>query len=204
MLAQELGVDARPVVEAGEVRLGGELQEVVVAGQVEARTSGDGSRSAAWASLAARLAHVRLHPEDGLEAGLLEGLVEVDGAEQVAVIGDRHRRHAELRTRSTQHRQRWSRRPAGSTGCEGEGERSRRASESDSTLTKDDRNSQHDDCAPRRFPVRAHVRCGAARTAERSAPPPPSPVGPDAAWFNSKFRQRKWLHIGCNYVRLLQ
>jgi len=39
--------------------------------------------------LAAARRHVELAPEDGLDPALLRGQVEVDGAEEVAVIGER-------------------------------------------------------------------------------------------------------------------
>src|SRR3989441_12722618 len=40
--------------------------------------------------------HVELAAQDRLDAGLLGGQVEVDGAEEVAVIGERQRRELEL------------------------------------------------------------------------------------------------------------
>ena len=102
-LAQQIEVDARLVVEALEVALRDQL------------ASGSGSRSSFIASssrwliaskpasscsrpflLEARArGDVDLAAEDRLHAGVARLLVELDGAEEVAVVGHRDRRHAE-------------------------------------------------------------------------------------------------------------
>ncbi len=93
VLGQELLVDARVVVEAVHVRPGGQDAQVGVALGVlgdEDEVVGD-LLGAVLAALGA--GDVGLHADDGLDAGVLRLLVEVDGGEHVAVIGHGHARH---------------------------------------------------------------------------------------------------------------
>ena len=96
VLGEQLLVHPWPVVEALEVRGRHELQEVPIAGLV-AREQG---QMVVLLLVLSRLAvepgarrHVRLHPEDRLDAVRARRLVEAEGAEHDPVIGDRHRRH---------------------------------------------------------------------------------------------------------------
>src|SRR5262245_33727625 len=100
MLSEQVLVDARLVVEALEVRLGDELDEVLVAGEIA-----DEDRQVVGAlvpavSGAALLAPARrdveLAAQDRLDPGLLSGEIEVDRAEQVAMVGERDRGKAQL------------------------------------------------------------------------------------------------------------
>ena len=97
-------VHPRLVVEALEVAVGGQLDQVapalLVAGQQDQVESavGDAVRLLVAAVRGLRLdvgRHVRLDAEDRLDVLLPAGLVEGDGAEQVAVVGQRYRVHAE-------------------------------------------------------------------------------------------------------------
>ena len=96
---QHFAVDARPAVIALEEADGRERDEVAVAGAVageqhEVRVVGGGAAQP-LAPLAAPEGEVRLEPEDRpYLAGLRLG-VELPGAVEVAVIGDRQRVHAE-------------------------------------------------------------------------------------------------------------
>ena len=96
---EELVVDARLVVEAFGVPEGGEREEVAVA----RRVAGEQDEVVVTrALLAARLLqaragrHVELGADDGLDALLPAFLVEREGAEHVAVVGEGEARHAEL------------------------------------------------------------------------------------------------------------
>ena len=93
VLAQQRLVDARVVVEALGEGLGGEQPEVGPALGVPGQQ--DEVAADPLGPVAAPLVagDVGLHAEDGLHPGLPGLLVEVDGAEEVAVVGDRHRRH---------------------------------------------------------------------------------------------------------------
>src|SRR4030095_10319837 len=100
VLGQELAIDAGLVVEALQVRLRHELDEILVARAVPHE---DGQVVGALVTavlgaplLAAPRRHVELAAEDRLDAGLLGSEVEVDRAEEVAVIGERDGGEAKL------------------------------------------------------------------------------------------------------------
>jgi len=96
VLGQALLVDPRPVVKALEVADRGELEQVAVAGVVlgEQHEVVAGLPDAAGALDRAALGRdVRLDADDRLDLRLAAGLVELDGAVQVAVVGERHGRH---------------------------------------------------------------------------------------------------------------
>ena len=100
MLGQQLVIDARLVVEALQVRLRDELDQVAVA-RLVADEDGSVARALVAAVLgraleAAARGHVELAADDRRDGGLLAGRVEVDGAEEVAVIGEGEGREAEL------------------------------------------------------------------------------------------------------------
>ncbi len=91
VLGEQLLVDPGLVVEALEVRLGDELDQVLVTVEVA-----DQDREVVGSFVAAVLGaalgpssrrHVELAADDRLDAGLLGGQVEVDRAEEIAVIG---------------------------------------------------------------------------------------------------------------------
>jgi hypothetical protein len=93
--AQQLLVDPRLVVEAFEVGLRGQLDEVAVAGlaggeqhQVVAAPLAGGAVEAV------ALGDVRFDAEDRFDPRLARQVVELDGAEHVAMVGQRHSRHA--------------------------------------------------------------------------------------------------------------
>ena len=101
VLGQELLVDPRLVVEPLEVALRDELDQVPVARLVPDQ-GGDVVRALVLpvdrgALEPAARGDVELAAEDGLDAGGPRVLVEVDRAEQVAVVGERDGREAELR-----------------------------------------------------------------------------------------------------------
>src|SRR4029453_555617 len=81
------------VVEALQIGLGHQLDEVPVAGLVaheHGAVAGALVAAVLTGSLeAAPRCHVQLAAHDGLDAGLLRRRVEVDGAEEVAVVGQR-------------------------------------------------------------------------------------------------------------------
>ena len=97
---QELLVDPRPVVEALEVALGDELAEVAVAGlvldQEDEVVVVDVVGAAGLLVEPALRGDVDLAAEDGLDALGLGLLEELDGAEDVAVVGDGHGGHLVL------------------------------------------------------------------------------------------------------------
>ena len=104
-LRERLVVHARLVVEALQEAVRGELPQVRPAGlvlgqqhQVEAAVGG--ARVLLVAAVrgpALQLGgDVGLQPEDRLDPGLPRGVVELDGAEEVAVVGDRHGVHPQL------------------------------------------------------------------------------------------------------------
>ena len=97
---EQLPVHARLVVIALEVGRGDQPDQVAVAGEVP-HEHGEVVRALVGAVLRAALGplarrHVELAAEDRLDPFLLAGQVEVDGAEQVAVVGQRERREPEL------------------------------------------------------------------------------------------------------------
>jgi hypothetical protein len=93
MRLQELPVDARLRVVALEVAERGELDQVGVAG---VRLGEEGQVRVAARARAAVVGDVDLAAENRLHALLLRRLVELDGAGQGAVVGERHRGHLEL------------------------------------------------------------------------------------------------------------
>ena len=97
---EQLPVHTRLVVIALEVGRGDEPDQVAVAGEVP-HEHGEVVRALVGAVLGAALGplarrHVELAAEDRLDPLLLAGQVEVDGAEQVAVVGQRERREPQL------------------------------------------------------------------------------------------------------------
>ncbi len=92
---QQFLVDARPVVEALGVRLRGEPHEVAVAGGVAHEQDQMGGRLPG--SIVARTRRdVGLHADDRCDARAAAALVELDGAEHVAVVREGEVGHAEL------------------------------------------------------------------------------------------------------------
>src|SRR5882724_6044636 len=100
MLRQQLVVDPGFVVVALEVRPRDQLDEVLVAGFVA-----DEDREVVGAFVAAVLRaallaaarrDVELAAHDRLHAGLLRREIEIDRAEEIAVVGQRDRREAQL------------------------------------------------------------------------------------------------------------
>jgi hypothetical protein len=96
ILAEQLAVDARLVIEAFEVGERRELHQVAIALIARGQEHQVVRLLLAAAIVAAAARDVRLHPQDGVHAFLLAGFVELDGAEEAAVVGDGERRHAEL------------------------------------------------------------------------------------------------------------
>ena len=97
---QQLAVHARLVIEALEVRLRDELDEVLVAGEVAHE---DREVVGAFIAPVLRAAlrvlarrHVELGAEDRLDPRFLGGEVEIDPAEKVAVVGERDGRELEV------------------------------------------------------------------------------------------------------------
>ncbi|MEM1164959.1 MAG: hypothetical protein AAGI30_01565 [Planctomycetota bacterium] len=98
---EQVTVDAGLVVEAGEVGLGGEDHEVlppsgVHGEQHEVEAAIGDARLLAAVPRVGVGSDVGLAPEDGLDARSMAGVVEGHRPEQVAVVGDGHRIHAEL------------------------------------------------------------------------------------------------------------
>ena len=131
VLGEELPVHPRLVVVALEIGLGDESHEIGVADLVA-----DEDRAVAGALVAAVLPRslgaasrrdVQLRAEDGLHAGLHAGRVEIDAAEEVAVVGERERGEAQLLRRAGRASRGARRRRAGCTPSGRAGERNRRA-----------------------------------------------------------------------------
>ena len=100
MLGEQILVDAGLVVEALEVRLGNELDQVAIADVVPDQ-DGEVVRALVAAILRATLLarpgrDVELAADDGLDAGFRRRLVEVDRAEEIAVVGERDGRELEV------------------------------------------------------------------------------------------------------------
>jgi len=97
VLADELPVGARLVVVALQVGARGQLDQVLVAGLVlgEQREVGEALLDAA-APRVAVAGDVELQADDGLDALVPGGAVELHNAAQRAVVGERHGGHAEL------------------------------------------------------------------------------------------------------------
>ena len=98
---EEFLVDARAVVETFEERRRRHLDEILDADavlrehrEVETRFVAEVAANGAVGTCAG--GDVSLVTDDGIEAVLLALLVELDGAEQVSVVRDRQRVHAEL------------------------------------------------------------------------------------------------------------
>ena len=100
MLREQLLVDARLVVEAFRVPRGHELDQVVVPLLVLGQEHQVVRRLAGRAALGAAIARgdVHLAPQDRIEPALARLVVEDDGREHVAMLGDRRGRHPELDT----------------------------------------------------------------------------------------------------------
>ncbi len=99
VLRQHLLVDARLVVHAIQVGDGDELHQVAVARLIlRQQREMVGGIPRGGGVLFRELAggHVDLAADDRLDPGLLRLLVELDGAEEVAMVGHGDRRHAEL------------------------------------------------------------------------------------------------------------
>jgi hypothetical protein len=94
VLAQQGVVDTGLVVEAVEERARGELDQIAEPGRV-ARQEHQvvAARARRIAVGVAGRSHVGLDADDRLDAALLGLLVELDRAEEVAVVGQRQRRH---------------------------------------------------------------------------------------------------------------
>ncbi len=95
---QKVVVDAGIIVEALQLRRGGDLEQVLVAGLVLGQQQQviGGPVQLGVAVLHAARRHVGFQPDDRLDAGFFGRLVEVDHAEHRAVVGDGHRRHIHL------------------------------------------------------------------------------------------------------------
>ena len=96
MLSQKLFADARLVVKAVQRRLGGDLDEIAEA------LIGFGQDAKMVVAIALRrsamiifLTDVELATKDGLDARTLSGIVEMRCAKNIAMIGDRYRRHVQ-------------------------------------------------------------------------------------------------------------
>jgi hypothetical protein len=97
---QQIFVDARAVVEALGVAGRHQLDEVViplVAGRQQRQVVVGLANPRARLVVPTADGNIRFTAEDRLEALGTAGVVELDRAEHVAVVGDRHRLHAELR-----------------------------------------------------------------------------------------------------------
>ena len=100
MDAEELLVDARLVVEPFEVAGGDQGEEVAVAtliGRQEDQVVGLGQPDVVALVLVVRGSEIHFAAENRLHPVLLRGEEEIDRAEQVAMVGHRHRWHAQLR-----------------------------------------------------------------------------------------------------------
>ena len=97
MLLEQLPVDSRPVVEALELGLGGELQQVLVAGLVLGEQRDMERLLIGGVSVvAAARRQVAFHANDGLDAFPAGDTVEVDRRVEDAVIGEADGVHPEL------------------------------------------------------------------------------------------------------------
>ena len=101
VLGQQVLVHARLVVEAFQVRLAGELEQVLVAGPVrrqqdQVKVLVMGKLALAFPVEAALGGHVGLAADDRFDAGGGGLLVELDGAKEVSVVGNGDGRHAEI------------------------------------------------------------------------------------------------------------
>ena len=94
--AEQLPVGARLVVVALEVRRRRQLDEVLVAGLVAGEQREVRVALLDPGAAAAVGGHVELEADDRLDALFFGGAVELDGAAQRAVVGERHRRHAQF------------------------------------------------------------------------------------------------------------
>ena len=99
-----LAVDARLVVVAVDVGVGDEAAEVLVAAVVLGQEDEVEGLAVGLALLVGHrpAGDVRLHPDDRLDALVLRGLVERDGAVEGPVVRDGHRIHALGRRRVDQ------------------------------------------------------------------------------------------------------
>ncbi len=98
-LGQGRAVHAGAVVEAVQIGVRGELEQIAPAligfrEQHEVESAGAGGAGRPLEAITGR--DVRFDSQDRLDAGSAGRAVELDGAEEVAVIGDGHRVHAQL------------------------------------------------------------------------------------------------------------
>ena len=84
---QQVEIDAGLVIEAVEVGGGDEVDEVAVALLVFAEEDEVVVAVGIGAGLVALLGDVDLAADDGVDAGGLGGVIELDGAEEIAVVG---------------------------------------------------------------------------------------------------------------------
>ena len=99
VLREDFLVDARLVVHALEVRGGDELDEILVTGLVfgeEEEMGGGFLRAVGLAIEAAARREVNFAADDRLDVGLLALLVELDRAEEIAVVAQGERGHLQL------------------------------------------------------------------------------------------------------------
>ena len=125
VLAEQRLVDAGVVVEPLGVGHGGEVAEVGPALGVLGQQDEVAAHPLAAVLPSLGAGDVGLHAQDGLHPGRLGRLVEVDGAEEVAVVGDGHGVHAPLLHRPESGRRCGWRRRGGSRACAGGDGRSR-------------------------------------------------------------------------------
>jgi hypothetical protein len=100
VLRERFDVGARLVVETAEVRVGDQLQEILVALEISREQAevedGFALIGAAVFLEPRRLDEVEFAADEGLDAGVLGGLVELDRAVEIAMVGQRERGHAEF------------------------------------------------------------------------------------------------------------
>src|SRR5581483_3170801 len=93
MLGKKILVDAGLVIEAFEVGRGDEVDQVTVALLVFAKEDKVVIAVGLGAGFEALLGYVDLAADDGLDAGSLSGIEELDRSEEVAVVGHGDGRH---------------------------------------------------------------------------------------------------------------
>ena len=98
VFSQEILVDARMVIEAFELRGGSDLEQVLVTGHI-LRQQQQMIRAAVEARVAighAAASEVTFHADNGFDAGVGAGAVEIQNAKHNAVIGDGEGGHIKL------------------------------------------------------------------------------------------------------------
>ncbi len=98
VFGQEILVDARIIIEAFQLGRRGDLEQVLVTGLVLGQQQQVGGAPVLLGVMFLHRAgrQVGFQPDDGLDAGLLGGVVELDHAEHGAVVGDGQGRHVHL------------------------------------------------------------------------------------------------------------